>query len=130
MTREEQLEPIIQSIRKGTAWSRPELLKMFSDWDVHTHPCGAVAIVKGTEIHFAMPQGQRLPARRNDIRNFLAPLMDRLGFLTTRIQHHHVREKRFVERLGFERTWMDGEFAFYMLTALPFERKTACTSTT
>lgn len=127
MNREKLLEPLIDSIRKGFAIPKQDLLKYFEDWEVipvvmdDRHAVTAVA--KGTEVHVAVTDGYRPKAcQRRAIRGFLKPLFDRHGFLTTRIPHHRLAQKSFVERVGFTPTWKDENFQYYMLASLPFER--------
>ena len=128
MTREALLEPIIASIRKGTALSRYEILNYFADWEIvpfdfeGRHVCTMVA--KGTEVHFALvPDWRPKGSMRGSIRSFLKPMFERHGFLTTRIAHGHTDQKMFVTRLGFKPTWKDGNVEYYLLGSLPFERK-------
>lgn len=79
---------------------------------------------RGTEIHFVIdPAWRRRLLTRKLIRTFLAPHMERYGFLTTRVMPTDFRARVFVERLGFLRTWHDGTLDHYMLTALPYSRE-------
>ena len=89
-------------------------------WSVHEHAAGWLA-KKGTEIHVQIEDQSQL--RRNTLRKFLKPMFEELGFLTTRAGKEDAFAQKFVQRIGFEKTWEDGKFAFFMLTALPFERK-------
>lgn len=129
MTRDEILMPIVQTIRQGTGLSTSRILKELEEWDAVEHlvdgQLAASAIVKGTEIHFAIaPAHRRRLIRKENTRAFLAPLIERRGFLTTRLKVEHAAERRFVERIGFVPTWSDGQFQYYLLDRLPFERKT------
>jgi hypothetical protein len=124
----ELLEPIISSIRKGTSLPRQEIEKFLNDWEVIPviADCvhAATVIAKGTELHIALAEGYKPKAcQRRVIKSFLQPLFDKHGFLTTRIPHHRLPQKRFVERVGFKPTWKDDIFEYYMLTSMPFERK-------
>ena len=128
MTREELLEPIIRSIRQGTSLSRFDILQHLEDWEVVPHYDGeqhaCTAVVKGSEIHFAVATGYRgRIIRRENTRAFLAPLLERQGYLTTRVPHGRLTQKKFVQRLGFTPTWKDGDVEYYLLGDLPFERK-------
>ena len=79
----------------------------------------------GAEIHLEH-KVDRPWMTRALIHQHLAPALDRLGFLTTRVpadgseQAH--RSRWFIERLGFERTWGDEQFDYFMLGELPFKR--------
>ena len=93
-------------------------------WEFHSYEqdgeVQAIAAIQGTEIHFAIaPNWRHRVIARRRTRSFLAPLFERLGFLTTRsepsAQHHE-----FLSRIGFNKTWHDGRFDHYMLTELPF----------
>jgi hypothetical protein len=76
------------------------------------------ALVRGTEIHFEVIKGPAI--FKQTARDFLAPLFDRLGFLTTRAELGDKVSDRFITRMGFERTWDDGKYQHYVMTALPF----------
>ena len=78
------------------------------------------AALRGTEIHFEV----RRPGAilRHAAREFLEPLIERYGFLTTRCKIGDERSRRFIERMGFQHTWNDECWYFFMLTDLPFGR--------
>ena len=83
----------------------------------------AVAMLKGTENHYAVApnwRGRIITRRRT--RAFLAPLMERYGFLTTRSFDHDNVSALFLCRLGFIKTWTELHFHHWMLTELPFSR--------
>ena len=127
MTREELLEPIVKAIRQGTALSGPDIRKYFEDWEVipaEIDGCHvATAVVKGTEIHFALVPGWRpTSCQRGAIKAFLKPLIERHGFLTTRVPHERPAQKKFVQRVGFKPTWRDGQVEYFLLGSVPFER--------
>jgi hypothetical protein len=88
---------------------------------VQTSCGGCRALLQGTEIHVEFTGAGRLTRRA--AREFLGGLMRELGFLTTRVPRDDQVNARFVERMGFERTWEDDRFVYYMLTELPFSRK-------
>ena len=120
MTREELLAPILEAVPGAAA-------SAFDAWDVipgyvnGEHVC--TAIMSGAEIHFAIrPEHQRKLIRKQNTAGFLQPLVERHGFLTTRIRLESSKEQRFVERLGFQPTWADSMFQYYLLTTLPFTR--------
>lgn len=127
MDREALLEPVIASIRKGTTLSRFQILKGLEDWEVVPFVFAGgqmgTGVVKGTEIHFALLPGCRPAASvRRAVREFLQPLFERNGFLTTRVRLGQGQEKEFVRRIGFKPTWHDDQFQYYLLGALPFAR--------
>ena len=92
-------------------------------WEFHPYQSDsiikAIAAVQGTEIHFAIAPGWlNRVIRRSNTREFLAPLIDRRGYLTTRAVAGEHGE--FLARLGFVLTRTDGAVDYYMLTDLPF----------
>lgn len=90
-------------------------------WEKHVSRCGGcVAALLGTEIHVMFARTGVV--RRQATREFLAPLFDRLGFLTTRTPVGDQRHGRFVRRLGFKHTWSDKDYDYFILTALPFSK--------
>ena len=120
MNREELLRPITSLAEEVKAFNSWEAVPGFIDG---VHVC--TALLKGTEIHFAIVAGHRLKTvLRTRTREFLEPLFERYGFLTTRVLHGRALEQRFVQRMGFESTWSDEKFEYYLLAELPFSRKT------
>lgn len=120
MTREQLLQPFCE-MAGGFAAS------IFNGWRVIPAYAGdahiATAIIKGTEIHlYVLPQFRFKALQRGRIQAFLVPLLERFGFLTTRVMHEQRGQKRFVERMGFKPTWEDKQFQYYMLGRLPFAR--------
>jgi len=114
MTREELLAPINLPAEILDGWEPVPM--------VLAGKHAGTLIVKGMEVHFALierPTGSVKKA----VREMLAPVFDRFGMLTTRVPRAMGKHKRFVERLGFKQTWKDNEFEYYLLSALPWERK-------
>ncbi len=127
MRREDLLEPIVASIRNGMPLAKRDVLQYLSDWEVipvevdDQH--AATVIAKGSEVHIAVVAGYKPKAcQRRAIKGFLKPLFDQYGFVTTRVPHHRLVQKRFVERVGFRSTWKDENFEYYLLASMPFER--------
>lgn len=80
----------------------------------------AIAAIGGVEIHFAVdPEWRRRLINRSRTRSFLAPLLSRRGYLTTRV----AGDDDFVRRIGFVPTWDDGTIRHYILFKTPFERQ-------
>lgn len=109
-----------------TAWSGIPGADM-SAWEFKPYVQGgqvrAIAALSGFEIHFAIaPEFRHRVIARHRTREFLAPLLEDKGFLTTRTEPDEGRHK-FLTRLGFERTWNDGALDHYMLTAAPFGKE-------
>lgn len=127
MTREDALAPVVDAAVKGTGFSREQVLSFFADWDVYPVMVGeehaATAVLKGTEIHFALATPWGHKGTRGRIQEFLAPKLEKLGFLTTRVLRGNELEASFVCRLGFVLTWSDATFDYYMLAHVPFKKE-------
>nr|BDD47832.1 hypothetical protein 5 [Burkholderiaceae bacterium] len=100
----------------------------FEGWEIipgyidQEHVC--TAILKGTEIHFGIIKKFRKKLiQRKRTREYLKPLLERKSFLTTRVIIQDKVKQKFIERLGFNATWNDETFQYYILTKLPFERE-------
>lgn len=101
---------------------------IFDGWDVvpgfvgDAHVC--TSLIKGSEIHFyVIPEFRgRLAHLRRRAAEYFGPMLERHGFLTTRVLLERDVERRFVERVGFKPTWSDGQFQYYMLGRQPFAR--------
>ena len=122
------LDPIIRAIRKGTNLPAQEIVEYLKDWDAVAVKDGdehvATVISKGCEVHIALVAGYRPKScKRGVIKSFLQPVFDAHGYITTRVKHSRLNEKKFVERVGFKPTWKDTEFQYYFLGSMPFERK-------
>jgi hypothetical protein len=120
MTREQLLAPILAA---SPHWVAGEL----DCWElipfmVNGNHVGT-AILKGAEIHFAAIKGA-VPSGslRRCIQKFIEPILDRYGFLTTRVLKTRTEQDAFVRRLGFMPTWNNDITQFYMLGVLPFQR--------
>lgn len=127
MDRGELLAPLIAAVRSGTNMLACDIEKYFDSWElIPAYVDGAhvaTAAMLGSEIHFALIPGWRPQVSyRGVIREFLAPLLARNGYLTTRVPHVRSAQKRFVQRLGFKPTWSDSEVQYFMLGHEPFER--------
>jgi hypothetical protein len=85
----------------------------------------AIAAIRGTEIHFAAsPEWRGRVITRRRTREFLEPLFEERGFLTTRVAPESVDPTNFIERLGFVLTHVDARgVKHYMLSALPYGPK-------
>lgn len=128
MTDEELLAPIVKAVRKGTSLAGPDIRAFFADWEIIPAQVEGqhvgTAVVKGTEIHFALIEGWRpRSSQRGAIQAFLKPLLERHGYLTTRVPHERPAQKKFVQRVGFRPTWRDEQVEYFLLGCMPFERK-------
>lgn len=127
--REEIMHPIIEQIADDGVISFESAAKMVEGWEavpyVVDRSLAGAAMLMGTEIHAAVrPEWRRKALTRKRLRAFLAPLLERQGYLTTRVEVG--LDDSFVRRMGFNPTWSDGQFQFYMMTALPFDKEALC----
>jgi hypothetical protein len=90
-------------------------------WGIHISACeGCVAALNGTEIHVEFKRTGVITRRK--VREFLGPLIDQSGFLTTRCEAGDSRSRRFIEKIGFQFTWADDRFEYFLLDRLPFSK--------
>jgi hypothetical protein len=83
----------------------------------------ACGIRKGPEIHITVAPGRRGTAiNRRTLRGFLGPLLEEHGYLTTRVARTRPEQRDFVVRLGFQKTWEDPMFHYYLLGRVPMQR--------
>jgi len=121
LSRLELLSPLWEDCREvlPTNFEGWEIIPGYID---QTHV--ATAILKGNEIHFGIkPEFRKKLIQRKRTREYLKPLLERKSFLTTRVILNDKYKQNFVERLGFNPTWHDEQFQYFMLTKLPFERE-------
>ncbi len=121
-------DPVLRDIEEDTGLSRYDIVNALHDWEsIPGYVDGVLVasiIKKGTEVHFAISKECRgKTINRQRTREFLRPLFEEEGFLTTKLLPDHKGPQRFIERIGFKKTWSDGRFNYFMLTELPFERK-------
>lgn len=106
-----------------------EWAKMIEGWRsvplVIAGSTAGVALLDGSEIHFVLRSEWRGRAiTRARARRFLAPLIARYGYLTTRAISPQPEQRDFLRRMGFRHTWTQPDGTeHYMLTCLPFDRK-------
>lgn len=100
------------------------------DWSVLEYfQDGRIAgfvMLKGTEFHCRLFAGSKL--RRSEMRDFLRPIFERYGHLTTRVEHGDAANERFNKLFGFERTWSDGRYHYFLMSELPFSKEKSCQS--
>jgi hypothetical protein len=82
----------------------------------------AFVITRGPEIHMLSIAERRAMSRRN-IAQFVAPLLDKFGYCTTRVPLSET-DHRLREALGFSRTWSDDHFSYWVLMRLPYQKGT------
>jgi hypothetical protein len=80
----------------------------------------AFVITRGPEIHMLSIAERRAMSRRN-IAEFVAPLLDRFGYCTTRVPLAET-DHRLRIALGFTHTWSDDHFSYWVLTRLPYQK--------
>lgn len=101
-----------------------QIAQALQGWETHALSDGdaitGVGLTRGSEFHFVLLPGFKFS--RQKLREALEPLISRYGFLTTRLLHGDKVNRRFNRLFGFEPTWADKRFQYFMMTALPFER--------
>lgn len=80
------------------------------------------ALVRGTEFHCQLFQGAGF--NRQAMREFLRPAFEVHGCLNTRVPVHDTANVRFNRVFGFERTWSDAHFHYFLMSELPFGKDT------
>lgn len=93
-------------------------------WTVHTaqrdgEDVGFV-FTNGPEIHI-LPIIERRAISRRNIIEFMQPLLDQFGYVTTRVPLAET-EHRLRTALGFELTWQDHACTYWALTRLRYVR--------
>jgi hypothetical protein len=123
------MERVFEWLSDDVGRTPEDCASLFSTWKVRYHEergvRAAAALLKGQEIHFVVaPEWRRRLIRRDNATAFLTALLHEAGgMLTTRILHGSAGPARFVERIGFEKTWSDERFDFYALCRAPFQRR-------
>jgi hypothetical protein len=114
-------------LAQDTGESAAHCAALFEGWEVTYHQDAAAALTKGQEIHFVVAQEWRKRLiQRQLTQAFLAPLLAKAGgMLTTRVLREAAGPQKFVERIGFEKTWEDEKFKYYALCSAPFQRRRA-----
>ena len=73
-----------------------------------------VGMFKGNEFHCkALPNFD--PKRRDKVREAFAPYIAREGYITTRLEHGDTANRRFNRLFGFEPTWSDERYTYFVL---------------
>lgn len=102
---------------------------VLSEWELVPHfqdgVFAGIGLMRGSEFHCLVLPTFKL--RRKEMREFLRPLFERHGMLTTRVEHSDAANQRFNKAFGFKKTWSDAQFNYFIMTELPFgERKKPC----
>lgn len=105
-----------------------EWATMIEQWEMVPLEIGGttagLAALDGTEIHFALdPEWRGVAITRKRAREFIAPLISKRGYLTTRAQKPDRKQRSFLLRFGFRKTWADADIEHFMLTCLPFDKR-------
>lgn len=80
----------------------------------------AIVVTRGCEIHFFSLTPGRAMSRKNTL-EFLKPLYDAWGYVTTRVPLEETCHK-LREKLGFSYMWSDDLFSYWCMTELPFAK--------
>ena len=80
-----------------------------------------IVMAKGSEVHLcARPEHYKRCLTRRNAKQLLWPIFEKHGYLTTRIRLSSFSKQKFVERAGFQKTWADDRFVYYMMTEKPY----------
>ena len=105
-----------------------ETARQLPGWELFEHhqngELAGFAIIKGTEFHCQLFEGFKL--NRKEMREFLRPLYERNEFLTTRVRHEDIANQRFNKVFGFEKTWSDDTYHYFIMAELPFGKGKPC----
>jgi hypothetical protein len=108
--------------------SEGELANVVSLWQLTPYApkgvLGGIGMSRGSEFHFL--QTPEFSLDRKAMRESIAPLFEKFGFLTTRLLLGDISNQRFNRLFGFQPTWSDKTFQFFMMTKLPFGERTTC----
>lgn len=114
--------------RESPGASDDAIVCSLNEWSIHPFYEGQTlmgcAFTLGTEFHCRLLPGFKL--NRSMMREFMRPLFDKYGFLTTRVEHGDTANRRFNKVFGFVPTWADETHQYFILTSIPFDRKTPC----
>ena len=94
---------------------------------IEYRPAGEIAgfaLVCGTEFHCQLFDGSGF--NRKAMREFLREPFEKHGHLTTRVPVGDKANERFNRLFGFERTWSDEQYHYFVMAKLPFGEKTQC----
>lgn len=110
--------------------SYPDASAMLDGWEMHAYVENglhmATLMQRGSEVHFAAYRQYRkqgnITARR--LRAFFLPILERQGFLTTKLGANDATE-RFIARLGFVEMGRTsaGQKTFILTSIKPLERE-------
>lgn len=96
-----------------------ELLAQANGWKKHETSFGDIYVM-GMEIHF-YPNRRKGAMTRREFYPIFQAILDQFGMITTRVPHG--MDDRFTRRIGFEKTWADNQYTYYMLDHLPFRKE-------
>jgi len=116
------MSPLIAPFLASGTISQPvaDELQRWSPYPIHIDgELAACGFMLGTEIHFAvLPSFRHKVITRRIAREFFTPLLSHFPYLTTRILLGN-ENNEFVRRIGFENTWSDTTFNYYLMAELP-----------
>jgi hypothetical protein len=95
-------------------------------WTIQTAQRAGVdvgfVITRGPELHMLSISERRAMSRRNII-DAIAPVLDKFGYVTTRVPVTETNHKLRLA-LGFVRSWSDANYSFWVATELPYQKGT------
>lgn len=120
------MQPFVEAhLREDVKLNDEEIADLVSRCEIRDVEFNGVVtcaiLLAGNEIHLiADPRHRGHAGSRRLVRDTFRALLEEKVFLTTRIPVDTPRRDRTGERMGFEHTWSDGRFDYYILTEVPY----------
>lgn len=122
MHRDECIDRLYAKVRECMPISRSAYGNSLYDWEIEPVIVGGAVIgillLNGREIHLQIEKQQALAHMRRVIKQCAAVNLERFGYLTTRADAEDKATVKFLHRLGFYETGMDGTLTAYRLDTL------------
>jgi hypothetical protein len=119
--RTELLELLWEHRDQALFLTKDQYLSSLTDWEIRPHYEGTdlvgATMTNGPQFHFAT-FGNRWTLTRAHIRQYLLPLLERYGFVTTSTPNEDARQSRFNRLIGFSVAARDEYFTHYKLERL------------
>jgi hypothetical protein len=121
MRRDQCIDMVYAEVMKHVPISREAYGNSLSGWDIEPVMAGyeviGILLLHGHEIHLQIGKYKALRHMRQVIRQCAVRNLERLGYLTTRSDGDG-QTVRFLRRLGFYETGIDGTLTVYRLDKL------------
>lgn len=121
MGRDQYIEELYRVVREQVIISREAYTESLDGWDIEPVLVDGekvgLMITKGPEIHFRLDRKKMLVHTRRVIRHYVAPHLERHGFLTT-MALAGSDDVGFLKRFGFIETGTEGRAVMFRLDQL------------